>query len=305
MHIGLAEIHLERNEIDAAAERLASSLEVGERLALAQHAYRWRVVDARLRSIHGDHAGAIELLHEAERHYDTDYSPKARPVGATTARAHLAAGDLAAARRWSTAARLRASDDATYLREYEHLTLARLLISEGRPAEAAPLLDRVEAAARTGGRIGSAAEAAMLLALAQDAGGEREQAIVSLAAALELVEPEQQVRMFLDVGTPLVRLLDACVVSGSSVKPARALLAEITGASGSPSPKTPSGLIDELSSRELDVLRLLRSELTGPEIAAELFISLNTFRTHTKNIFTKLAVTNRRAAVLRADELGL
>ena len=67
----------------------------------------------------------------------------------------------------------------------------------------------------------------------------------------------------------------------------------------------PQGLVDELSSRELDVLRLLRSELTGPEIAAELVVSINTVRTHTKNIFMKLGVTNRRSAVRRADELGL
>ena len=147
MHIGLAEIHLERNELDDAAAQLAASLEVGDRLALAQHAYRWRVVDARLRSIHGDHAAALDLLREAEQHYDTDYSPKARPVSATTARVHLAAGDLAAARRWSAAAGVAAADDATYLREYEHLTLARLLLADGRAAEAEPLLVRVEAAA--------------------------------------------------------------------------------------------------------------------------------------------------------------
>jgi LuxR family maltose regulon positive regulatory protein len=64
-------------------------------------------------------------------------------------------------------------------------------------------------------------------------------------------------------------------------------------------------LVDELSGRELEVLRLLRSELSGPEIAAELVVSLNTVRTHTKNIFTKLGVNNRRAAVRRASELGL
>jgi LuxR family maltose regulon positive regulatory protein len=74
-----------------------------------------------------------------------------------------------------------------------------------------------------------------------------------------------------------------------------------------PAPARPGrqGLVDELSKRELDVLRLLRSELTGPEITAELVVSLNTVRTHTKNIFTKLGVTNRRAAVRRAGELGL
>ena len=66
-----------------------------------------------------------------------------------------------------------------------------------------------------------------------------------------------------------------------------------------------SGLVDPLSERELDVLRLLRSDLSGPDIAHELTVSLNTMRTHTKNIYTKLGVNNRREAVRRADELGL
>ena len=64
-------------------------------------------------------------------------------------------------------------------------------------------------------------------------------------------------------------------------------------------------LIEPLSERELDVLRLLRSELSGPEIANELMVSLNTMRTHTKNIYSKLGVTSRRAAVRRAEELDL
>jgi LuxR family maltose regulon positive regulatory protein len=64
-------------------------------------------------------------------------------------------------------------------------------------------------------------------------------------------------------------------------------------------------LVDELSPRELDVLRLLRSDLSGPEIARELIVSLNTVRTHTKNIYAKLGVNNRREALRRAAELGL
>jgi LuxR family maltose regulon positive regulatory protein len=70
-------------------------------------------------------------------------------------------------------------------------------------------------------------------------------------------------------------------------------------------PATSSGLIEPLSDRELDVLRLLATDLDGPEIARQLFVSLNTVRTHTQRIYTKLGVNNRRAAVRRADELHL
>jgi LuxR family maltose regulon positive regulatory protein len=66
-----------------------------------------------------------------------------------------------------------------------------------------------------------------------------------------------------------------------------------------------SGLVDELSARELEVLRLLRSDLSGPDIARELIVSLNTVRSHTKSIYAKLGVNNRREAVRRATELGL
>ena len=302
MHIGLAELHIERNELAPAAEHLRASVELGERLALPQHAYRWRVVDARLRAAHGDHGGAIELLREAERRYDTDYSPKVRPVTATTARVRLAAGDLAGAELWATECGLSADDDAVYLREYEHLTFARVLLAAGRALEAVPLLHRLLAAAETAGREGSAVEAEALLAVAHQAGGDTAQALAVLGDALTRAEPEGFVRVFLDAGAPMTALLTTAVRHGRSVDQASALLA--AGTTATPV-RAQQGLVDELSSRELDVLRLLRSELTGPEIAAELVVSINTVRTHTKSIFSKLGVTNRRSAVRRADELGL
>jgi LuxR family maltose regulon positive regulatory protein len=299
MHVGLAEIHLERNELDRAADALRASLDVGERLALAQHPYRWRVVDARLRAVRGDHAGALALLREAQQHYDTDYSPKARPVAATTARVQLAAGDLDAARRWAEDAGISADDEPTYLREYEHLTLARVLLAAGEAGRAEPLLERVRDAADRGGRSGGAIEAEALLALAASAAGDLPRALVTLARALERAEQEGFARVFLDAGPPMTSLLEAAVAHGRAADQAGALLA-VAGRR-----PAPPGLVDELSARELDVLALLRSELSGPEIAAELVVSLNTVRTHTKNIFTKLGVNSRRAAVRRADELGL
>jgi len=300
MHIGLAEVHLERNELTEAADHLRLSLELGERLALPQHPYRWRVIDARLRAIGGDHAAAVELLREAEQRYDTDYSPKARPVSATMARVKLTAGDRAAAERWAASTGLTAEDDATYLREYEHLTLARVLLAGRRAADAIRLLTRLLVAAEAGGREGSAIEAQLLLALAHEAGGDTGRALIVLADALTRAEPERFARIFLDAGAPMTTLLETAVRHGRAADQASALLA----AAPSSGP-VPQGLVDELSRRELDVLRLLRTDLTGPEIASELVVSLNTIRTHTKNIFSKLAVTNRRAAVRRADELGL
>ena len=303
MHVGLAELHLERNELDAATGHLRASLELGEHVALRQHAYRWRVVDARLRAAAGDHPGALDLLREAERRYDTDYSPRVRPVTATTARVQLAAGDLAAAERWAAGAGLTTDDELTYLREYEHLTLARVLLATGRAGETIPYLQHLLEAAEAGHRAGSAIEALALLALAHEAAGDTLQAVSVLAEALTRAQPERFVRVVLEAGPGMTGVLKAAIRHGRAADQAGALL----GATGAtpPSRSGRQGLVDELSRRELDVLRLLRSDLSGPEIAAELVVSLNTVRTHTKNIFMKLGVNSRRAAVRRADELGL
>ncbi len=301
MHLGLGELHFERNELEAAAEQLRASLELGDHLALPQHASRWRVLDARLRTARGDHSGALALLAEAERRYDTDYSPKARPVTATTARLRLAAGDIAGAEHWAAGAGLRLDDEPAYLRDYEQLTFARLLLATGRPTDAIGLLQRILAAAEAGHRAGNAIEALALLALAHDAAAHTTPALAALEEALTRAGVEGFVRIFLDVGAPMTTLLQTAVRHGRAAEQAAALLA----AGEAPLSQGQHGLVDELSSREQDVLRLLRSDLSGPEIAAELVVSINTVRTHTKNIFMKLGVTSRRAALRRADELGL
>jgi LuxR family maltose regulon positive regulatory protein len=120
---------------------------------------------------------------------------------------------------------------------------------------------------------------------------------------LTLAEPEGYVRMFVDEGPPMAHLLEAAAKHGIAPDYVRQLLSAL----GKPEDRTPvkQALIEPLSERELEVLRLLRTDLDGPEIARELVVSLNTMRTHTKNIYSKLGVDNRRAAVRRAEELHL
>ncbi len=142
----------------------------------------------------------------------------------------------------------------------------------------------------------------MLQALAHQAHGDNPAALASLGRAVTLAEPEGYVRIFADEGPPIGPLLRAVAKQGTRPSYARRLLAAV-GAAEAGSGRTT--LIDPLSERELDVLRLLRTDLDGPAIARELMVSLNTMRTHTKNIYAKLAVTSRRAAVRRAAELDL
>jgi LuxR family maltose regulon positive regulatory protein len=310
MHVGMSEIHCERDDLNAATQHLKKSQELGEHAGLSQNRYRWRVAMARVRQAEGDLGGALGLLNEAERCYVSDFFPNVRPVPAVKARVWIAQGRLGEALGWAREQGLSVDDDLSYLREFEHITVARLLLArhagecaERSAHEAAPLLERLLLAAEAGGRTGRVIEILVLRALTHQALGDIPAALGSLGRAVTLAEPEGYVRVFADEGPPIVPLLRAAAKQGTRQDYARRLLAAASGIEHNG--PTGQALIDPLSERELDVLRLLATELDGPAIARELMVSLNTMRTHTKNIYAKLAVTNRRAAVRRAAELGL
>jgi LuxR family maltose regulon positive regulatory protein len=290
MHVGLAEILRERDDREAAAEHLRRGQEL-ELFGTRQYPYRSRVVRAGLLLAEGDTAGCLASLEEAERVYDTDFSPAVRPVSARRARTHVLQGDRNAARAWVRERGLSTDDELRYVTEFEHITLAIILIND-QPRErelqqVSAMLDRLLADAETGGRGSSVIEILAVQALAFDARGDMANALDALRRALALAEPEGYVRVFSFLG-PKVQALREALTTGAV----------------RPNPH-PAGLVDPLSDRELDVLRLLRSDLSGPDIARELTVSLNTLRTHTKNIYAKLAVNNRRESIRRADQLGI
>jgi LuxR family maltose regulon positive regulatory protein len=310
MYVGMSEIARERDDLHAATQLLQRSQELGEHTGLPQNPYRWRVAMARVRQAEGDLSGALDLLNEAERLYVSDFFPNVRPVPAVRARVWIALGRLGEALGWAREQGLSVDDDLSYLREFEHITLARLLLArdQGEGAErsaheAARLLERLLLAAEAGGRPGRVIEILVLRALAHQALGDNPAALAALERAVTLAEPEGYVRVFADEGPPVASLLKAAAKQGTRRDYVRRLLAAASGTEDNGPAE--QGLIEPLSDRELDVLRLLGSELDGPAIARELMVSLNTVRTHTKNIYAKLAVTNRRAAVRRAAELNL
>jgi LuxR family maltose regulon positive regulatory protein len=310
MHVGMSGLCLERDDLDAALRHLLTSRELGEHAGLPQNRYRWRVAMARLRWAEGDLDAAVGLLEEAERLYVSDFSPDVRPVRALRARVCVAAGRWAEALDWAGERGLSADDDLSYLREFEHVTLARALVArytaeraEGPIQEATRLLDRLLQAADEGARTGSLIEVLVVRALAFRARRDMPAALASLRRALKLAEPEGYVRMFVDEGSPLASMLRAVAKQGTGGSYLRRLLAAVERTEGGA--PVDQGLIDPLSVRELDVLRLLGTDLDGPDIARELVVSLNTVRTHTKNIYAKLGVNSRRAAVRRAAELDL
>ena len=304
MHVGLSLLAIEHDDLDTAADHLRTSAELGEHMGLPQHPYRWRVATARLREAQGDLDEAVELLTQAEARYNTDYLPRVRPVTASKARIEVKRGDLDAGARWADAHGLSADDELSYVREFEHITLAGVLLARGTAEaveQATGLLRRLLTAADDGHRDGSALEILVLLTLARSAAGDSAGATTSLRKALALAEPQGYVRSVLDADPALMDVLRPLAGAGDG-HAARILAA---GRSAPLRQRFRSSDPDELSERELDVLRLLRSDLTGPEVARELHVSLNTLRTHTKHIYTKLGATNRREAVTRAAELRL
>ncbi|MCA9912112.1 MAG: helix-turn-helix transcriptional regulator, partial [Anaerolineae bacterium] len=182
-------------------------------------------------------------------------------------------------------------------------THVRLLLAQGKFGEAHTLLKRLLTATQNNGRTGSVIEILILQALAHHASGDTSAALPPLEQALILAEPEGYIRLFADEGVPMAELLQNAINQGIMLDYTHRLLASIDGSSPQTAEAQP--LIDPLSERELDVLRLLNTELSGPEIARHLIISLNTFRTHTKNIYSKLGVNSRRATVRRATDLNL
>jgi LuxR family maltose regulon positive regulatory protein len=310
VHVGMSGLYREWNDLHAAAEHLRHSQELGEHRGLPPNRYRWRVALARLRQAEGDLDGALALLHEAERLYTGDYFPNVRPIRALTARVWIAQGRLGDALAWARERGLSVEDDLSYLREFEHIGLARILLAQARGEradrpwrEAIGLLERLLHAAEAGDRTGGVIEILVVQALAHGAYGDIPAALVPLERAMALAEPEGYVRIFADEGPAMAALLGAAAKRRIAPDYLRRLLTAFGPAEDSQPGK--QHLVEPLSERELDVLRLLGSDLSGPEIARELVVSLNTMRTHTKNIFDKLGVNSRRAAVRRAADLGL
>ena len=136
MYVGMSELHRERNDLHAATQHLLRSKEMGEHTGFPQNRYRWRVAMARIREAQGDLDGALDLLDEAERLYMSDFSPNVHPIAARKTRVWVAQGRLGEALGWAREQRLSAEDELSYLREFEHITLARVLLAQYRSERA-------------------------------------------------------------------------------------------------------------------------------------------------------------------------
>jgi LuxR family maltose regulon positive regulatory protein len=315
LYVGLSELYRERGELGAATQYLWRSNELGEHAGLLDTRHRWYVAMARIKEAEGDFDSALALLDEAERQYVKGADPDVHPIAALKARVWVAQGRLTDALGWARARNLSVDDDLTYLREFEHITLARVLIARYRRErdervlqEAVGFLARLLHAADAGERSGSVIEILVLQALAHHGQGETPRALVPLERALSLAEPEGYVRVFVAEGEAMRTLLRHAAARGTAASSTRRLLSALDPPARPASPPAPTAaapLAEPLTAREVEVLRLIAAGLRNQEIADQLFIGLSTVKRHVANAYGKLGVTHRTEAVARANELNV
>jgi len=312
LYFGLSKLYRERGNMDSAKQNLSKSEDLGEQAALADWPYRLRIAQARIRQSEGDMSGALDLLDEAEQLYVISPVPQIRPVSALRAQVWIAQGRLLEALDWARECGLSVDGDLSYLREFEFITLARILIAQYRSEraedtihEAMQLIERLLIAAENGKRMGSVIEILLLQALAFEAQSDIPLALESLERALTLAEPEGFIRIFVDEGLPMARLLSEATAQGTMPDYSSKLLSVLEAEKQKPDLPPAQVLVDPLSERELEVLALIAAGLKNKEIAEQLFISLNTVLYHIKNIYDKLGVNKRALAIIKARNLSL
>jgi LuxR family maltose regulon positive regulatory protein len=266
----------------------------------------------------GDMAGIIAIAREVERSARESQIPPwiAAEMAAWKARSWLAQGKLAAASRWAHQRGLIASGQPTQVDAFDFFSLnafvvlARILLAREQWDDAIGLLPRLLEAAEAGERTSKAIEILSLQAIAAQAKENTGLALAAIENTLTLAEPGGFVQAFVDEGPPMAHLLYEALGRGMAPDYVRRLLAAFPVAQ--PEPSGPplsqaleSDLIEPLSEREREVLQLVAEGLTNREIASRLFLSLNTVKAHTRNIYGKLAVHSRTQAIARSQELGL
>jgi len=293
-HLGLAQLSCERNDLESARRHLSQASRLSEQMDNLDLQVACLVLEAKLRQIQGDVEAAAATLGEAEqlvRHHNL----KRRVVEVASAQIStlIAQGDLTG---------------AAHLAQIHDLPLgqARVLLAQGKPEAALTILETLHQQRETHGYQADRLKVLVLQALALQADRQTEEAVRALAEALALAEPGDLRRTFLDEGQPMATLLHR-VLSKSSESPTayvHQLLVGLQETAESPGLVT-QPVIEPLSQRELEVLRLIAAGLSNQEIADQTYVALSTVKWHIRNIYGKLGVKSRTQAIARAQELNL
>jgi LuxR family transcriptional regulator, maltose regulon positive regulatory protein len=315
IHTGMGELLYERGDLDEARRLLEEGIEHGRRSGEAKILVYGYVNLARVLMALGDAEGAHALIRKAG-----GLTPRWPLIWAWQARFWLAQGDVELAARWSR--EYEATEDyMSYPRHFERITMARVLLGEGRTDEALDSLGNLLENAISEGRMALEIELRVLLALTSERLDATGRALEHLERALTLAKPEGFVRVFVDEGLPMAALLERMIRSprdvGSYNGPPQGLpdvyagrllehIALQTADSGKGRPRNGRAPgLEPLSGREVEVLELVAAGRSNAEIAGELYLSVGTVKAHVHHIFGKLLVRNRSQAVARARELRL
>jgi LuxR family maltose regulon positive regulatory protein len=303
LHTNLAEVLREWNRLDEADEILRTGRALNEAWDIPNALVTGCLAQSRLLRARGDLHGARDALEQGERLAAGRFLPldARKELEIEQVRLWLDSGELERAQAW--AAELPPPDPADFRQEATLITLARVLLSTGRYSECHALLQPAVERVQSGLRPGRLGLLLLLDALALSGTGDAEDSLALLDHCLELAAPQGYVRTFLECGAAMRSLLEQHQRRPNP--PHFAYTQSLLDAFGSRSLPAMHSLVEPLTPRELDVLRLVCEGLSNQEIAAKLSITISAVKKHTGNIYGKLGVTSRTQAMRRAQGLGL
>jgi LuxR family maltose regulon positive regulatory protein len=293
-HLGLARVHYEWNELDAAEQHGEHSLRLAQQYdKVIDRFIVCEVFLARLQLVRGDVEGADRALAQAYRSSrQRNFVHRVPEVAAAQVLILLRQGRHA---------------DALHLAQTHALPLSEALVylAQGDASAALALLDAAHRRAQAHGWADERLDILTLQAVGSHMLGQRDMALQRLGEALELAEPEGFIRLFVDKGQPMAELLARAASQGMMPDYVGRLLAAYDAEPQPSRARSSRALSEPLSQRELEVLRFIAQGLSNSEIGARLFLALDTVKGHNRRIFEKLGVQRRTEAVARARTLGL
>jgi LuxR family transcriptional regulator, maltose regulon positive regulatory protein len=307
---GMSDLQREWNNLDIARSQVTAAIERMKSWGNPSDLVIAYLTLSRVQQECGDLDGAVLTLEKAEqiKRNTPIFQPLGTMIETDRARLWLAQGNLAAAERW-VHEHHPGKNGPLILRELEQIALAKVLLQQGKYEQTLDLLSDMEKSAEEGGRFGKLIEILVLKALAYKAKNDEGQALEALGKALHLGEPEGYIRTFIDAGTPMAEMLFAfrqrSTKDSNKLPASKEYIAKLLNAFPMVQSAGTKRLINDLSEREKEILRLMANGMTNKQIAVELFVTAGTVKAHTANIYRKLDAANRTQAIALARELKL